>query len=99
MLDSIAHPAIAAPSSMLPRALRSSGERSTVAKFGMSNPNASLENIHDSSFFLFVTAVSTACAMASIPVQAVTLRGCESVNSGSRMAIFAAAFGSPQAIF
>lgn len=33
-----------------------------------------------------------------MPVQAVTLRGCERVSSGSRMAIFAAALGSPQAI-
>ena len=98
MLASIAHPANAAPSSMLPRALRSSGWLSTVAKLGNSSPNASFENIHDNSFLFLVTAVSTAWAMASMPVQAVTLRGCERVSSGSRMAIFAAALGSPQAI-
>ena len=34
----------------------------------------------------FVTAVSTACAMASMPVHAVTPAGWLMVNSGSRMA-------------
>jgi len=47
----------------------------------------------------FVTAVSTACTSASMPVQAVTRGGWETVNSGSRMATFAEAFGSPHAIF
>ena len=46
-----------------------------------------------------VTAVSMACASASMPVHAVTRGGCETVSSGSRMAARAAAFGSPQAIF
>jgi hypothetical protein len=45
-----------------------------------------------------VTAVSTACAIASMPVHAATWRGCVTVNKGSRIATRGAAFASPQAI-
>ena len=46
-----------------------------------------------------VTQVSTACAIASNPVAAVTERGSDSSSSGSRIATLNAALASPQAIF
>ena len=51
------------------------------------------------TYYFVVTAVSTACAMASIPVQAVTRGGCETVSSGSSRAIRASTLLSRQAIF
>ena len=46
-----------------------------------------------------VTAVSTACAMASNPAALVTPSGCDSVSSGSSSATRKVALASPQAIF
>ena len=53
----------------------------------------------DNGVLRTVTAVSTACAMASNPAIAVTWCGAVIVNSGSRMATRIAADGSPHAIF
>ena len=46
-----------------------------------------------------MTNDSTACEIASYPEIAVTNRGCDTVSSGSRIAIRNAALGSPHAIF
>ena len=46
-----------------------------------------------------LTAVSKACASASMPLHAATRGGWERVSNGSRMAMRGAALGSPQAIF
>src|SRR5215831_3019791 len=66
---------------------------------GTQSLKALWEYINESGLRTVVTADSTACAMASIPVDAVTRGGCESVKTGSRMAMRAAAFVSRQAIF
>src|SRR3954471_5859250 len=99
MLFSIARPAIAAPSNILPRASRFFGLMRTSGKAVMQSLNAWRENIAESGFRFLVTAVSRAWARASIPVQAVTRNGCDSVSAGPRIAIRAEAFGASQAIF
>ena len=58
-----------------------------------------LEKCMDSEVRRVVTAVSTACAIASNPADAVTCAGCDKVNSGSRIAVENANLGSPHAIF
>src|SRR5260221_3090150 len=68
-------------------------------RFGTVNLKPSGAYISDRALRRLVTAVSTTWAMASMPVQAVTRAGWESVNLGSRIATRAAAFGSPHAIF
>ena len=77
----------------------SCGERNTVSKFGSRCRNAASAHIAEIGFRFVHTNASTACATASMPVTAVTDRGCESVTSGSRMATRNAAFLSPHAIF
>src|SRR4051812_30470741 len=98
MLCSIAVPAKAAASSIRLRASTSFGLSQTWAKLATLILKASCEYISESAFLFLVTAVSTACVIVSMPVQAVTRGGCDSVSRGSRMASFAAALGSPQAI-
>ena len=56
------------------------------------------EKREDTSLRRVVTDVSTAWAIASNPAAAVTLVGCDSVNSGSSSAIAKANCSSPQAI-
>ena len=61
--------------------------------------NASREYSEEISLRLLVTAVSMACESASMPVSAVTRRGCVTVSAGSSTATAGAALGSPHAIF
>ena len=78
------------------------GRRAAAAPFPGSAPAASRPRGRTSAtsgLRLVVTYDSRACDRASMPVRAVTLAGCETVTSGSRMATRKAALRSPQAIF
>ena len=95
----MAAPANAAPSCMRPRASRSLGSVSTRGSASKHSRNASCEYMALSVVRFRVTAVSTACESASMPVSAVTRGGWLMVSSGSRIAMRAAIFGSRHAIF
>src|SRR5262249_28132174 len=69
------------------------------SRFAAIKRHAWRENICEAGERRVQTYVSSAWAAASIPVAAVTARGCVTVNSGSRMLIRNAALRSPQAIF
>ena len=88
MLFSIASPGIGGASSIAPRASRSVRMLySTRCRCWRSSAGTPRGNrAAKARCAVGVTAVSTACAMASRPVQAVTPRGCDTVSSGSRSA-------------
>src|SRR5262245_45086149 len=60
--------------------------------------HASRAKLRERALRRLVTRVSTACEIASKPDAARTSSGTVRVNSGSRMTMANAAFGSPQAI-
>ena len=69
-----------------------------MPKFADNNRHASRLNAVETGLRRFVTYVSSAWAMASMPVSAVTRRGWVTVSSGSNSATRQVAFLSPQAI-
>ena len=96
---SIARPAKWAPICIIARASRSVGWSSTRSNPSERSRQAWCENVSDKGVRRVVTAVSTACEIASIPEVTITGAGAVRVRSGSRSAIRNAADGSPQAIF
>src|SRR6267154_589029 len=96
---SIAQPARCAPRSILARDSSLWGLVMACSKADSRSCQDCLDKLREVSVRLVQAAVSTAWAMASMPVAAATLGGWVAVRAGSRMARRGSALGSPQAIF